>query len=634
MHFMLIVVFCILNSCRSLLIAQKQDILEHSLAECVVTISLKYFDTNLPVVVHTPSTFYAPRHKNYKYGDKLIQTLQSQGHLSIIVVGNRSNRNSIWQTKVLKPGSVIIMIPPIYKTKDLEYVFYTYVMIQDYAYNPSAKVLIVISDENKIIVDDLPFPQCLLNLSFKFGYLDVIVLEPNSVVSGNINFSRVRILGWTINEQSNICSGKLDKIKHIETWVTQERKFLFNSKLYPEQGKLNLRRCILKIMINPTFPYSNPWMNASLGIVGPIALIHYLVAKSINVRYQSDYEKYDIEFPSIYDPVIRKHWYRFTYPYFGHDIVWYVPPGREIPRWQGLVRAFSPLLWSFILLTSAFGTLTMWLLQKSERHSTAPSHRGILAALSSALLTLLGVAVTERYKGFVAVLFFMLWLYYCLIINTVYQSELFGRLVYPGHFPPIQTLKEIEESGLIMERTYFYNLGPGSFWAEQMKYKYCEGKINECVKKVAGNHTHALTGNVWLGKMHSVQFRDTKGNSKLVPLKELVGTLMICLSISMDFVFLVPVFNKIISRIINFGLLNHCTNLVIRQWNLAFRDKVVEIKSVMTFSVYQLQGQFYLLMIGLVLASFVFAFEFFVYFIRLRFYVSRIRFSLDRMYLG
>ncbi|PSN51548.1 Ionotropic receptor 285 [Blattella germanica] len=618
-------------TCKSLLMVPQNNILEHNLAECVVKISLTYFDTNLPLVVHTPSTYFPPLHRNYKYGDTLIQILQSQGHLSIIVVGNRIT----CQTNVLKPGSVVIMIPPIYTAKDLKYISATYVMIRKCAENHSAKVAIVLSDENEVIVGDKAFYHFLLNESFKFGYLDIIVLEPKFVSTGNGATRIIRVFGFTINEQRNICSQELDKINHAETWATEQKKFLLNSSLYSVRDKLNLRRCALKIFIISSFPYAQATKENGFGFIGPLYDFLYFVAKSINVKFLSINDKRvgDLYFPSVYDPGNRNIWYKFTYPYFGHDIAWYVPPGREIPRWQGLVRAFSPLLWSLILLTSSFGTLTMWLLQKSERHSTAPSDDGILAALSSALLTHLGASVAERNKGIVAVLFFMLWLYYCQIINTAYRSALFGLLVYPGHLPPILTIKELVESGLIMERQYTVTYARTGFWWEQMQYKMCKGSKVECMRKVAIDHTHALTGTTWIHKLYGDQYRDTRGNLKLVPLKELVGRILVCLDINRFFVFLVPVFNTIISRIVSSGLFFKWMGEDILRHKLLHKAEIVDIESVMVFSLYQLEGEFYLLLIGFVLASLAFIVECFFHFLVLWVYVITITAFLDSVRL-
>ncbi|PSN51547.1 Ionotropic receptor 281 [Blattella germanica] len=636
MFLKLFLTFFMWYTCKSLLTVRQNNILEHKLAECVVKISLTYFDASLPLAVHTPSTYYPPLHRNYKYGDTLIQTLQNQGHLPIIVVGNRNNRNSIWKKDFFKPGSVVIMIPPMYTSEDVKYVLDTHVMIRDYAYNPSAKVTIVMCEESEAIVFGKELPHYLIYVSFRFRYLDILVLEPRSISRFGVTISIIRILGWTISEQRNICSRDLDKVKYLETWVTADKSFLLNSSLYPVFGKSNLRKCVFTVAILPSFPYAVPLKSANLGVTGPLEVILYLVGKSVNVAFKAATETKtaDILFPSMYDPTSRKFWYTLTYPYFGQDIVWYVPPGREIPRWESLVRAFSPLLWSLILVTCALGSLTMWLLQKSERHSTANSNGGILMALSSAFCTHLGTGITERNKGIVAVLFFMLWLYYCLIINTAYQSALFGFLVYPGHLPPIQTFKELEESGLIMERSYASYGTNGTFWEGQDKYKLCEAGKIVCTRKVAIDRTHALSGISFIGKLYGDRYRDVRGNSKLVPLKEYVGNVLYCLRIHWYPMFFVPVFNTIIRRVVTSGLYFKWIDDAVFKWNLVYIDEVDQMEPVTSFSLHQLQGEFYLFFIGFLLASIVFVFEFLYHFIVLWFYVSRITFFLDRVRLA
>ncbi|PSN43366.1 Ionotropic receptor 295 [Blattella germanica] len=634
MNLIFIVMFYIWCSCSSLLTAPKENILEQHLAECALKISSTYFDPNFPVVVHTPSTFYPPGHRNYKYGDKLIQELQAQFYSPIIVLGNRNNRNCTWQIEVQKPGSIIIVVPPTYTAQDFDYIFHTYRTIGHCAFNPTANIIIVTSQAIGAIIYDKPYPHFLLSISFKFGYLDIIVLEPKSMRTGN-GTKIIRIFGFRINDQRKICSQELNKIKHVETWATEEKKFFLNSSVFPLQGKLNLKKCYLKVAVLGTFPYSIPFTNSTLGFFGPFEWFLYCITKLLNVKISivKDYNVADIVFPSLYDPLNIKIWHKLTYPYFRQDITWYVPLGREIPRWQSLVRAFNPLLWCLILLTTALGTLTMWLLQKSEGHSTAPSVGGILAALSSAFLTFLGVAVTERYKGFVAVLFFMLWLYYCLIISTAYQSALFGLLVHPGHSPPIQTFKELEESGLIMERTYSVTNATAGIWWKQMQYKMCNGSTIECLKKVSADRTHALSDSTWIGKLFAGQCRDKRGHSQLEYLKEFTITVLYCVLVKRFFSFLVPVFNNVIHTFVASGIFVFKIDLVVTEWLLWNRNLDDQIESVMTVSLHELQGEFYLLLIGFLLASLVLAMEFLVHFIGVRFSITSISSLLDRLRL-
>ena len=86
----------------------------------------------------------------------------------------------------------------------------------------------------------------------------------------------------------------------------------------------------------------------------------------------------------------------------------------------------------------------MWLLQISSNHYNQTSKNN-KEVLFTALLTHLATGVGERYKGFVAVLFFSLWLCYCLIINTAYKSQFFELLVHPRKLPPIKSISELKK---------------------------------------------------------------------------------------------------------------------------------------------------------------------------------------------
>ena len=112
---------------------------------------------------------------------------------------------------------------------------------------------------------------------------------------------------------------------------------------------------------------------------------------------------------------------------------------------------------------------------------------------------------------------------------------------------------------------------------------------------------------------------------------EIVGSRLYCLHITRCFVLLGPEFNTIIRRLVNSCLLSYWLVDYMCQWKLLHSDEIVEIESVMTFSMYERGGEFSLLLIGFVLTSLAFAIELFFHLLLLWFDVSTI--SLHRVRL-
>ena len=128
-----------------------------------------------------------------------------------------------------------------------------------------------------------------------------------------------------------------------------------------------------------------------------------------------------------------------TYPHFSKDITWYVPV-HQIPRWQGLVRVFHPLMWLLVTIAFLLGSLTFLLFDKCH----ANINPNATEFLMDILQTHLAIGIIRRFASKPANLFFLLWLFYCLLIYTAYTSELIGFLGNPGTYRLVNNLEELK----------------------------------------------------------------------------------------------------------------------------------------------------------------------------------------------
>ncbi|PSN43806.1 Ionotropic receptor 299 [Blattella germanica] len=609
------IVWCIFTiiyaqgDCRLLLIYSKNHILEQYLAECVANITTNYFDKDFPIVISTPKPIQS--NPIYEYGNLLIQKLQSLNQFCLIILGNKNNE-TLKNVEKFTTESYVFVLPPNYRKKKVILFFDNVKSVLDEAFQSRGKVLIVSFIGNFLEVNGKPLSHHLLNLSFKFCFIQTLVLVPRTEISDGI-IVNIRIFSWTINEQNNICSGKLDKIDQLDTWMSKKRTFLLNSNLFPLQKTLNLKGCALKYHTTRFLPFSTKICLDNY--CGPIEHILPAVSKAIHTtfKFTKRVKEGYVVFPAYYKPnsTRKKNWR--TYPHFRQDVIWFVPSSSEVPQWQSLVRTFNPLIWFLIAVACVFGSFTMWILGSHSKYSSETSARlCISSVLMCTLLSHLGVGVAERYKGVVAVLFFMLWLYYCLVINTAYQSALSGLLVNPGYLPAIETLEELEESGLIMERRLTEN--GGSFWTKFNRYQRCQGSEQACFKKVSIDRTHALIHGSWYGKLYSNLFRDIYGKPQFKTLNQVEGTIYLCVYFTRFSCVLYSVFESVMQRLVSAGLIEKWISWTLWVWNL--KQGVVRGDTVFAFTLFHLQGSFYLLVFGLSLASLVFVIEILAYYIQ------------------
>ncbi|PSN37398.1 Ionotropic receptor 329 [Blattella germanica] len=609
----------LLVSCWSQLsLPNEEDFEAYSVAECVYNLSSVYFDRDLPIFVQTPRKITDRRY--FKYMEKIIQKLQIQNQFSVILLGGTKFR-PIENAETVSPGSYIIVLPTSLAIDDLYYMRDSFVQMALYAYNPKGKVVIVNPEEKGVVVHGKPFPLVALSLAWQANFLQAIFLDPEPVAELDFN-----VYSWTINDQIDLCSGEIDNIKHIDTWLTQEGRFSRDSKLFQVNENLDFKGCELNLYWATLPPYSWVTRGTYEGIVAEF-LHHFSDLINVHFRPTQDLENVHIAFPNYYTDDGHKAVWPNTYPHIFEKLTWLVPSGKQIPRWQSLWRTFSPLLWFLILLTFTCGTFTIWLLHKSTGES-------IFSVFVSSVLTHLGIGVSDRYKGFVATLFFTIWLFYCLIINTSYQSELFRLLVNPGNFPAIETLKELEESHLIKKRVIEAS-GNGSYLNEFiMQYNKCEGTIFEFCKKVAIDRTNAiLYSGLYINLVLSIMddLLDEFKNPKLVPLKETVGTFYVSLQVRRMSSLLHDLLDNALQIFISAGFFDFWSSSFQNMFRSRFIDH--DIIDRFVFSLNHLQGAFILFFLGHLLASVIYIIEISTHFILNYFFLHTITGCLSRIYL-
>ncbi|PSN30291.1 Ionotropic receptor 344 [Blattella germanica] len=591
------------NGCKSVLKPVTENRMENYLTDCILSISTTYFNKKLPVLIQTPSV---RRNKDFQIGKKLFQMLQSEQIFSHIVFSISGSSKKI---KITKPGSYIIILPPLLTYNDMHKTLQMYESIKQNAHQPKGKLLVVATQKTAI-----PASMVYSQVSLNYGFSNVVVIEP-AFARSNIN-----IFSWDVNEQMNICSGEIDNTRHSDIWISKKKKFLHEINLYPLYNRINLRGCLVNASLSPLAPLiyfcykrNNPseYLLTYDGLKMCGVFIRFLISLKqclnfkITIYNKTNHRHRNFNFPTVLD---SKHEWRAcesTYPHFRYDFTWMVPSGKEIPRWQSLFRVFDAVIWFLIILTLSFGILTMWLLQKSPRHWSASSST-FDTVIISALLTHLGVGITERYKGFVASLFFSLWLYYCALINTLYQSKYFRLLVDPEVLPPIKSAKELENSGLILA-TGVHLKDDAEIW----KYiNNCEfiRYITPFISKLATDRKHAFFTHLWEANRISNHYRDSRGKPQIIAIDKHVAAVLILMEFrKLPCVFL-DIIDSIMYMVFETGLIGKW--LEDETWIMTYPHYLSpDVVRVFSFSLLQLQGAFYLLLLGVVISSFVFIIE-------------------------
>jgi len=364
--------------------------------------------------------------------------------------------------------------------------------------------------------------------------------------------------------------------------VNSKCQFAKNAKLFPDKMS-NFHGCVLKastfvhepFTISKTKNGSNNtqyWEGVENNVLQTIAsqlnfTVEYLPETKRLQKFFSLYEdvskkKSDVGFGAVphthHSIGHRDH----TIGYFQERVQWFGPPPKPIPQWKGLVILFTPLLWLLVLIVYLIASTIFWLL--ANVHGSVKEHGSYKNPVGCFLITfsiVLGEAVFVRPYTWYLRLFFVVWVYYCLLINTAYQSSLISVLTHPHFEPPVDTVEKLLDSQI----PYGYTT-PVKVWyneAEDPSLKTISqngiecSSLDHCLKRTISNQDFALSG----GGLNILYLSHQKKYSlsrvpKFIPFKDV----MVSYLPSMFFRHgspLVESFNGVIHRLVEAGIVNH-----------------------------------------------------------------------------
>jgi hypothetical protein len=241
--------------------------------------------------------------------------------------------------------------------------------------------------------------------------------------------------------------------------------------------------------------------------------------------------------------------------YFG---LWYVPCRRHESRVKTISRIFAVSVWILIaVLLFVASILTACMGAYFKRNNLLES--SIFTEITACLLTLwavtLGVSSPELPRTSEIRLFFILFVWYSLAVNTVFQTYFTSFLVEPGIEDSIKDFEEMLKSGIEFGFDPFFDIlirtVPDWKYTEAMKRRIECRDRNYCFGRVAMTGDFAYLDLDILKLLYSISHK----SNLLCPLPD--GRISIVLTMYMkkgDV--LIDIINPIVTGIIEAGLYN------------------------------------------------------------------------------
>ena len=220
-----------------------------------------------------------------------------------------------------------------------------------------------------------------------------------------------------------------------------------------------------------------------------------------------------------------------TIPYEYTTLKWFVPCPQHVARMKKVMHTYQLLIW-LTMATVLVLTSILWWGLSNWRHSSLKDSRTsqtLSYCLYNAWTVAMGVSATNTPNTWKFRILFLVYVYYCFTMRTVFQAFFTSHLVEPGYGKKFETSEELVNSGV----SYGYN-DVADFAMASTPYKEHErfpssrrqecNDVKECMKRMA-NHSQLCTLSAKLYSQYLASEMGIRDSSKhLCSLEEDVGT--------------------------------------------------------------------------------------------------------------
>lgn len=303
----------------------------------------------------------------------------------------------------------------------------------------------------------------------------------------------------------------------------------------------------------------------------------------------------------------------FTTSYVQDESTWYVPSERRIPSWQSLIRTFTLETW-ILVCVSYISVSVLNVLITTTRRGRGSEHAAYTDTVSAFLSTycvLIGISLSRKPKLPLLRSIYSFWTLMCLVVNSSYQSSYISFLSDPPNLPSIRTLDEILDKGLPYGFIPEWEIALALY--DDIRYqKVTRNHENctpyeDCLRRVAYEGNFAVLGT----KANTDYLIGAKynrfGKPLVKPVRDVSYKHDICMYVSQTSLFIKGL-NRVITSLIEAGIVSFWRSQITR---LVTIQNVNEINDEdgRSFSIFALQGAFFLYAVGNSLAFIVLLIE-------------------------
>lgn len=516
----------------------------------------------------------------------------------------------------------------------------------EWDWNPRAKFLISVTNAQVNSTEELAAD--LFAELWRWRVVNAIVMSP---ASGPYNETELEIYTWFPYHPPGRC-GNVRDVVVLDRWIVDGRgngNFLYNASLFPEKVPNDLQGCPI---IASVFELQ-PAVMSKRGMAQGSVSAHTVFNEGIEIRLLQELAKsrnMSIEYtqPSMdelwgvplengswsgtsgqlirgsVDVAMDFYFYRCDVikemecltPHLIDKVRWYVPCAAPYPGWMSLIRVFTLSLWLGFLASYFIVAVAMWQVVKiSNRMFVGPIENQAYTSLTKCLINFWAVILGESAPNNppqepVIRAVFLIWILYCLAINTVYQTYLTTFLVDPGLEHQLGSEDEIINS----EMEYGIPSTIATVITDLTGYRYrnllyCDDH-KACQNRIAFKRDFSyIYSTLSMEFIIAARYMDGNGKQLICSFEEIISSQLITMPVPKGYV-MSDRFNKIILHLLQAGIIDQWFRDIKYTTFLSSTAKTTLSRGeYIKLSLMHMQSAVYILLLGIILSLIVFLSE-------------------------
>ncbi|PSN37737.1 Ionotropic receptor 623 [Blattella germanica] len=383
-----------------------------------------------------------------------------------------------------------------------------------------------------------------------------------------------------------------------EPYVIPKVRFINN-----EQQLLDLEG----LCVNFIHTFSEKF-NFTLEFLPPLPSVELDAIFSIGIDAQSS--RSDIVLGVVALSAVFLPYIDITRPLVFETAGWIVPCPQPVERIGRVIRIFSSCTWMFIFIISLFSSIVIFL-QAANDEKEVKTFKTLVLCFYYAWAVLLGISVPQMPTSSNTRIFFLLYIWYSIAVNMIFQAFFVTYLVQPGYEERIQTFDDLKklnipfsfpDLGFFLLDSLDYN--PQT----QLTYAGKCANFHSCSETVIF-HRNLSSGTIMAlayHLAHTLAVRDV--NSVVCFLDENIISGYFPAGLPKGSP-LFAILNEHITRITEFGLIEHYSSQLEHEIQLEAKYKYEESELYFVFSMLHLSPIFMLLIVGWALSFVLFFLE-------------------------